>query len=38
MVSETDVRVYHENEVAFFQGQQMTKTESGSGVYVVRSG
>jgi CRP-like cAMP-binding protein len=38
MMKEADIRVFHQNETAFFQGQQVTKTESGSGVYIVRTG
>lgn len=38
MMREVEVRVFRENEIAFFQGQQITKTESGSGVFIVRSG
>ena len=38
LLRETDVRGFKQNENAFFQGQLMTKTESGSGVFIVRKG
>jgi hypothetical protein len=38
VLREAKVRVFNEKETTFVQGQQMTKTESGSGVFVIRKG